>query len=108
MKTVTFAADFSHDLDGRWRKTWPAGWRGTVADGVAAAAHAAGALEPDPDPDPGASAPPAAEVPEDWESFNADATLDLARRLGAGKDVKTKAAAVEFIAGRLTGPRALL
>lgn len=40
---------------------------------------------------------PADGLPDGWEQFNAADMVALARRLGAPEDVKTKAAAVEFI-----------
>lgn len=44
---------------------------------------------------------PPADIPADWETFNAAETVALARTLGADDAVKTKAAAVEFIAAEV-------
>ena len=44
---------------------------------------------------------PPADIPADWETFNAADTVALARTLGADDAVKTKAAAVEFVAAEV-------
>lgn len=36
-------------------------------------------------------------IPDGWEKLNAAESIALARQLGAGEDVKTKAVAVDFI-----------
>jgi hypothetical protein len=51
--------------------------------------------------DEGAAPPAPVEIPENWESFNAADSIALARTLGADESVKTKAAAVEFIAAEV-------
>ena len=44
---------------------------------------------------------PPVEIPADWETFNAAKTVALAHALGAELSVKTKAAAVEFVAAEV-------
>ena len=112
MANVRFQDEYTHRIDENTRKTWPVGWSGELNDEVAFAARKAGAAEfigegaaeaeaafqsalvavaPAP---AGASV----EIPGNWESFNAAETIDLARKLGAGDDVKTKGAASDYIA----------
>ncbi len=45
--------------------------------------------------------PSSVSIPDDWETFNAADSVALARALGADDGVKTKAAAVEFIAAEV-------
>lgn len=44
----------------------------------------------------------AVEIPGDWHTYNAASTVDLARRLGAGDDVGTKAEARTFIEAEIS------
>ena len=48
---------------------------------------------------PGPAVAPAATVsiPDNWQELGADDTVALAHRLGAGGEVNTKAAAVDYI-----------
>lgn len=41
------------------------------------------------------------QIPEGWEKLNAADSIALARKLGAGDDVKTKAVAVDFITAEI-------
>ena len=112
MANVRFQDEYTHRIDENTRKTWPVGWSGELNDEVAFAARQSGAAEfigegaaqaeaafqaaiaaPR-----AAAAPNGIEIPGNWESFNAADTIDLARKLGAGEDVKTKGAAADFIA----------
>lgn len=44
-------------------------------------------------------------IPDGWESLKADDLVDLARRLGAARDVTTKAEALEYV-GKVVAERA--
>lgn len=119
MRVMKFSADFSFDIDAKIRKTWPVGWPvdmvgGEIPDAAAFAARKQGAAEftgDDSQADEAwfqeqlASQKEAAakleDVPENWKSLNAADSVDLAKHLGAGDDVTTKAAAQEFIAKAL-------
>jgi hypothetical protein len=128
MKTVKFSSEFSFKLSDRVTKTWPAGWPfdmdgREVPTPVAHAARRAGAcvfagedaekseaefqqLEAERKAKEEAQA--AVEIPDDWKSFNAADTVELAKKLGAGDDVATKAQAADFIAAEIAKRGALL
>lgn len=105
MRTARFASQFSVPIgtDGT-AKIWPAGWAGPVDDDVVAALKKEGRaaeldpIEADEEAKPAGQPSGPVEIPAGWESFKAADLVDLAHRLGAPDDVKTKDPAVEFIA----------
>ena len=44
-KAVKFITEYSHQLDDKFRKTWPVGWTGELDDDIAVAARKFGAIE---------------------------------------------------------------
>ncbi len=44
-KAVNFITEYSHQLDDKFRKTWPVGWTGELDDDIAVAARKFSAIE---------------------------------------------------------------
>lgn len=85
------------------RLIWPAGWAGQVTLAAAIAAFKGGAADIEPpltaaELDGQVSQTEAIEIPAQWDQYSAAELVDLANRLGAGNEVKTKAAAGEYVA----------
>lgn len=104
MPRLKFSREFSHPLDdtGR-RKTWPTEWEGHVEDEtVAAKAVKEGAAVVVGTASPARKPVAATEIPAEWEQLKAADMVELARTLGAGEEIATKAAAEKFIADVVT------
>lgn len=109
MRMARFSRDYEVQIDDAGNKRiWPAGWSGEVDNAIATAAEKVGAAELDPVPKGAGSVKTssAVELPADWQSLGAAELVALAHKLGAGEDVKTKAAATDYVAAIAADRRA--
>lgn len=100
MARLKFHRDFTVPIDASSRRTFPMGWEGAVDDAKtawAAVDDGAAAFVGDQPSRPGPR-PEDVAIPAGWESLSAAELVGLALKLGAGKEVKTKDAAGEFVA----------
>lgn len=105
---LKFSRDFTRPIldsqgepTGRTR-TWPAGWQGVVEGSDAEDAVKDGAAEDvggagQAPGGGGSSQPLVVAIPADWDKMNAEDLKNLAKSLGAGDDVDTKAKAADYV-----------